>query len=249
MKSTRIGNDIIWLQEVDSTNNYASKYARDGESHGLVIAAHNQTEGKGQRGNSWESISGMNLLFSIVLKPTFLKVQRQFLLSKVAALAVCDVLAPLVNEVSIKWPNDIYVSNCKIAGILIENSFSTSYLDSSIIGIGINVNQTKFTDDIPNPTSLKILTREEYDIDSLLENVCKAFDLRYQSLEAENEESISVDYFQMLFRKDNYYSYRAQEETFRAKIFGVRDSGELILKTDRGELKEFAFKEVSYVID
>jgi BirA family biotin operon repressor/biotin-[acetyl-CoA-carboxylase] ligase len=191
----------------------------------------------------------LNLLFSIVLKPSFLKVQRQFLLSKVAALAVCDALSPLVKEVSIKWPNDICISNSKIAGILIENSFSTSYLDSSVIGIGINVNQKEFTDAIPNPTSLILEIGKEFDIPTLLDSICKAFDLRYQSLEAANDELISAEYFQMLFRKEDYYSYRAQEEVFRARIFGVRDSGELILQTDRGELKEFAFKEVSFVIE
>ncbi|PKP36664.1 MAG: biotin--[acetyl-CoA-carboxylase] ligase [Bacteroidetes bacterium HGW-Bacteroidetes-15] len=249
MKGEVIGKEIIWHQELSSTNDYASTYARDPKSHGLVIAANFQTEGKGQRGNSWESSSGLNLLFSIILRPNFLEVQRQFLLSKSAALAVCDAITPLVSGVSIKWPNDIYINNCKVAGILIENSFSTAFLESSIIGIGVNVNQCSFTDDIPNPTSLKIEAGKEHDIKVLLANICKAFDDRYHMLETSKVDSISSDYQKMLYRKNEFHSYQAQGEVFRARIFGVRNSGELILEKDNGEHKEFAFKEVSYIIE
>lgn len=244
-----VGDRVIWLHYVNSTNDYAAKYSRDSSSHGLIVVADYQTEGKGQRGNTWESQLGVNLLFSLVLKPSFLKVQRQFLLSKVTALAVCDTIAPLVSGISIKWPNDIYINNSKVAGILIENSFSTSFLDSSIIGVGLNVNQNDFSDDIPNPTSLFRNLNQEISSIDLLDRFCECFDLRYNMLVDGDEGIISNDYFELLYRKDSYYNYQSNNERFKAKIFGVRDSGELVLQTDSGELREYAFKEVSFIID
>ncbi len=249
MSISTIGHQIIWLQEVDSTNQYASRYAREASSHGLIVATHHQTEGKGQRGNTWESSPGKNLLFSLVLRPTFLQVQKQFLISKATALAVCDMLITLASGVSIKWPNDIYIDNCKVAGILIENSFSTSVIDSTIVGVGINVNQNDFPDDIPNPTSLLIATGIEYNVEHLLKSFCSFFENRYQMLERRMVDTITNDYKNLLYRKDEFHLYRAKENTFKAKIFGVRDSGELILETEEGELLEFDFKEVSYVIN
>lgn len=249
MSTSTIGHQIVWLEEVDSTNQYAIRYTKDNESHGLIVAAHFQTEGKGQRGNTWESSSGKNLLFSLVLRPNFLQVQKQFLLSKATALAVCDMLAPLVSGISVKWPNDIYIDNRKVAGILIENAFSTSMLDSTIVGVGINVNQTEFPDDIPNPTSLLLSAGNEGNIEELLKCFCVCFEKRYQLLESRSIEKITTDYMNLLYRKDDYHLYQSKDRTFRAKIFGVRDSGELILETEEGELLEFAFKEVSYVIE
>ena len=158
MQRLTIGDQVIWLEEVNSTNSHAAIMARKQVPEGVVIAARYQTEGKGQRGNSWESEEGKNLTFSVLLYPTFLPVRDQFLLSKLTTLAICDTLSPYIQGVSVKWPNDIYVDDCKIAGILIENSFSSHLLDTSIIGIGLNVNQKIFADDIPNPTSLAILT-------------------------------------------------------------------------------------------
>lgn len=246
-----VGDRIIWLKSVSSTNDYAAQLSRDASSHGLIIMADFQTEGKGQRGNSWESEDGSNLLFSIILKPAFLEVQRQFLLSKVAALAVCDSISQLLEDVSIKWPNDIYINNSKLAGILIENSFSSNYLDSSIIGVGININQKEFSDEIPNPTSLFISQNKDIEINKIdiLSSFCDSFNSRYSMLQEGKEGVISYDYFSRLYRRHDFYEYMSNGERFFAKIFGVKDSGELVLQTDKGELREFAFKEVSFIVD
>jgi BirA family biotin operon repressor/biotin-[acetyl-CoA-carboxylase] ligase len=119
----------------------------------------------------------------------------------------------------------------------------------SIIGIGLNVNQKIFSDDIPNPTSLHILTQRLFNLDDLLQKLCASLSSRYHQLMCNSIDIISNDYYSKLYRKEDYYTYKANGEFFKAKIFGVRDSGELLLKTDSGEIKEFVFKEVSFVID
>lgn len=248
MKYPEIGRKIIWLDEVSSTNDYANNISKDLDSHGVVVAANFQVQGRGQRGNSWESEREKNLLCSILLWPNFLEVQQQFLLSKVASLAVCDVLKTEITDVAIKWPNDIYVNNSKIGGILIENSFSSPYLDSSIVGLGVNLNQTAFSQDIPNPTSLLLETGKEIEVKKFLNDLCEAFNKRFNTLIESDYDKLSEDYFNSLYRKDNYYKYRAGGEVFKAKIVGVKNSGELILQTEEGTQRVFAFKEVSFVV-
>lgn len=248
MAIQRIGKDIVWLDKVDSTNLFAERYATDDYAHGVVVATTNQTHGRGQRGNQWESNPGDNLLFSIVLKPTFLLVQRQFLISKITALAIVELLSSYTSGLSIKWPNDIYVNSCKISGVLIENSFHSEYLDTTIVGIGINVNQSEFSDELPNPTSLYRETGKAYDLNTLLNQFCQVYQRYYNALQHNSIGEISRSYFEKLFRSDGYSSYTASGQTFRARIIGVRDTGELVLETDSGERKEFAFKEVAFVI-
>ncbi len=246
--SKAIGGEVIRLGEVTSTNDYAGKLLKLESVHGTVVVAQHQTQGRGQRGNSWESKPGENLLFSIILKPTFLKVQRQFLISKVAALAVCDTVSQVIPHVTIKWPNDIYTGNDKIAGILIENSFSSEYLDTTIVGIGLNVNQRYFSEDLPNPTSLLNKTGQEFNNDFLLANICKAFEVRYEQLKRGESHAINAEYFNRLFRNQGYSQYTSHGENFMARIFGVRDSGELVLETPEGTQREFAFKEVCFCL-
>jgi len=248
MSVQRIGNEIVWLHKVDSTNLYAERYVSDDCAHGVVVATTNQTQGRGQRGNQWESKAGENLLFSIVLKPSFLLVHKQFLISKITALAIVEFLSNYTNGLSIKWPNDIYVNSSKISGVLIENSFHSEYLDTTIVGIGINVNQTEFSDDLPNPTSLAVESGKKYQLQSLLQEFCQIFQKHYDALQLDSVGEISHSYFDKLFRSDGYSNYNASGQTFRARIIGVRDTGELVLVTESGERKEFAFKEVSFVI-
>lgn len=252
-KPVIIGEKTIWLEEVTSTNTFAAAVASASEFDGLVVIAKYQTDGRGQRGNTWESKHGQNLTISIILYPTFIKVRDQFLISKVTALAILDTLKTLSDNVTIKWPNDIYIGNNKVAGILIENSFRSENLEVSIVGIGINVNQVDFSEDLPNPTSIKMVTGENQNLNNILIKLCKAFTYRYAQLTNDNlpcqqagRQLIATDYFENLYRKDNFYNYMASGESFRAKIFGVRDTGELVLKTEDGQIREFAFKEVSF---
>jgi BirA family transcriptional regulator, biotin operon repressor / biotin---[acetyl-CoA-carboxylase] ligase len=248
MSVNKVGHRIVWLDEINSTNDFAAGLAKEENSHGKVIATLYQSEGRGQRGSNWDSEPNQNLLFSVILHPTTIEVQKQFILSKLAAVSVCDLLKPLVSNVSIKWPNDIYIGSCKVAGILIENSFSSAMLDTTIIGIGINVNQDAFSADLPNPTSLLLEVDKRFDINELLVTFCDIFERRYSDLIRNAGDSLSSNYFSLLYRKDEYCDYMADNVVFRAKIFGVRNSGELILETEDGKHREFTFKEVSFII-
>lgn len=240
----------VWYNSVSSTNDLCMDFARQGEAEGVVVAAQFQEFGRGQRGNTWESISGLNLTFSILLRPTFLKVSSQFLISKIAAISVCDWISANVNDrpVSIKWPNDIYIGDSKVAGILIENSFSSSQMDISVVGIGVNLNQKEFTSDLPNPTSLGIITGRTFDLRQSLEEFLGNFKQRYIQAKERTTGPIDAEYMKRLYRKDIYCIYRASNDEFKAKIVGVKPTGELMLQTEKGEERSFAFKEVVFVI-
>lgn len=247
MPNLAIGHNIIRFPELSSTNQYASQLTLHSDNHGTIVRSDFQTQGRGQRDAVWESEKGKNLLFSVVLFPNFLKVQRQFLLSKAVSLALCDVLKGLANDVYIKWPNDIYIGDEKVAGILIENSFSTAFLTSSIVGVGLNVNQTKFLSGAPNPTSLKLKTGQELELDSLLNSVCEALQVRYEQLES-CADIISKEYLSSLYRADNYYNFRANDQVFSAKIIGISPLGHLMLQTSDGAIASYAYKEVEYIL-
>lgn len=239
---------FIWLDRIDSTNNYCMKMVQDGEPEGLAIAAHFQEQGRGQRGNKWESEVDKNLTFSLLLRPVFLRVEDQFLISKVVALSICDWLKGNNVDACIKWPNDIYVGDKKIAGVLIENNFSSPVLDVSVIGIGLNLNQSQFSEDIPNPTSLFILTGNQYQPEIVLSELVVSIQMRYLQLKYGLRDKVSDDYLKSLYRFQRFCNYSTNERTFKAKIVGVKPTGELILETEDGLQKIFAFKEVAFEI-
>ncbi len=240
-----IGHTIIWIDELDSTNRYITR--NKNLAPGTIVAARFQTDGRGQRGNTWESNANENLTFSIFLTPSFVGVQDQFMLSKAASLGIKDYLNSLLPNISIKWPNDLYVSKSKIAGILIENSVMGSKIESSTIGIGLNVNQLVFPDDLPNPTSLALETGMKLDIESSLEEVAKCLNQRFNQLEEANYQSISNDYYNSLYQLETYYKYSANGITFEAKIVGVKNSGEIVVQKANGETLSFGFKELVYL--
>ena len=149
--------DIIWLERVDSTNDEARRHISEIDNLS-VVSALEQTKGRGQRGNRWSSQPGENLTFSLVVKDFRIKANEQSAISQATALSLVDLLSRHEIKARIKWPNDIYAGDEKICGILIENSLKGSEIDWSIIGIGLNVNQTAFPEDLPNPTSMKLCT-------------------------------------------------------------------------------------------
>jgi BirA family biotin operon repressor/biotin-[acetyl-CoA-carboxylase] ligase len=160
-----IGNNLIELDITDSTNEYSKKLIKKGPvEEGTVILADFQTKGKGQKDGYWESEKGKNLTFSIILYPNFLDIQKQFYLSMSISIGIVEFLSHLSVKSKIKWPNDICINNKKVAGILIENSIKRNIISSSIIGIGINVNQTEFKSSAPNPTSLYLELNKTFDI-------------------------------------------------------------------------------------
>mgnify|MGYP000921928492 CR=1 FL=1 len=242
---------VEWYNRVASTNNICAQRSEEGAAEGLVIAAMFQEMGRGQRGNMWESDAGKNLTFSILLRPSHLRVEEQFYLSKAAAVSVCDWVSAYVQGgyVTIKWPNDVYINDSKVAGILIENSFSSPWLGTSVVGIGINLNQQTFSDDIPNPTSMGLVTGNEFDIKKSLDEFLGCFAQRYEMLFDERSRYLLDDYYlSKLYRRDSYHEYCDRNGKFTAKIAGVKPTGELVLQFHSGEQRAYAFKEVMFVV-
>lgn len=243
---------IIDLEETDSTNRYLSDLCDNTPTAPIeytTVTARFQTSGKGQRGNSWESEAGQNLLFSTVLYPRFVEARRQFVLSQIVSLAVKEELDTYTEGISIKWPNDIYWEDRKIAGILIENVLSGSTFARSIVGIGLNLNQEVFVSDAPNPVSLFQITGHTCDIEEVLDQFADAFRTRYrQTFDIGSVQALREEYAATLYRNDGVYPYCSEDETFYASITGVEPDGHLILTTDTGEERRFAFKEVSFLL-
>lgn len=239
---------FIWLDSVDSTNTYCMNLASKGEPEGVAVAANVQEQGRGQRGNSWESLAGENLTFSLLLRPIFLKVEEQFSLSKVIALSICDWISTKGVSANIKWPNDIYIDNKKVCGILIENGFSGPTLEVSVVGIGLNLNQTEFSKDIPNPTSMALLTGNQFRPEVVLSELIGTIQSRYLQLGSGFKVNVDADYLDKFYRFNEYHYYTSDKGNFKAKIVGIKPTGELILETEMAEQKVFAFKEVTFVI-
>ena len=229
-----------------STNDDArdAKY-RDGD----IIWADFQTAGRGQRGHSWESRAGENLTFSVVLEPTFLPVAEQFVLLEAVALSLHDFFALYGVATSVKWTNDIYVGDRKAVGILIEHSYSGGKLARTVVGIGININQIEFSEDIPNPVSLSLLTGKKYDLEELLSTFEKCLAVRYSQLKNGEWDTLQSDYHSVLYRRDEQHIYALPDGTrFKGIIRGVKPTGDLVVEHENGEKKSYLFKEIEFVV-
>lgn len=240
------------VKTLASTNDYLAKLCKQGKAEEFyTVIAENQTDGKGQRGNSWESEPGKNLTFSIVLYPTAIKANKQFHLSMLASIAIIDTLTDYTDGFSIKWPNDIYWHDKKICGILIENELEGQYLSQSIIGIGLNINQTEFLSSAPNPVSLYQIIGKEIDKDEVFSKIIHALLGGYKALEdnlIEASACISHLYKKFLYRKDDFHLYQDKDGTFEARIHDVGNDGYLYLEDTGNNIRKYAFKEVAYII-
>jgi BirA family biotin operon repressor/biotin-[acetyl-CoA-carboxylase] ligase len=237
---------IYRIEKTTSTNDDAreAKYV-----HGDVIWAEQQTAGRGQRGHKWDSATGDNLTFSTVLAPTFLPVDEQFLLSEVVALALTETFARHGIEAKIKWTNDIYADDRKIVGVLIEHMLSSERFERTIVGTGINVNQTEFDPLLPNPVSMRQLTGMRYDREAVLEVYLDCLTHYYDMLHRGDKQTIQRLYRERMYHIDEEHTYALPSgERFRATIRGVRPSGELRLEHADGTIREYAFKEVEFVL-
>lgn len=245
-----IGRSIVRLERVGSTNNYASGQLRENEAEeGTVFLAVSQTQGRGQQSNRWESEDGKNLTFSLILRPAFLEIKDQFLLSKVVCLGLHQFLSVYVDCVRIKWPNDLYVGDQKICGILIENAILGARFSSSVVGIGLNVNQQHFLSDAPNPVSLAQLTGLQYNLAALLGELLAAIDGYYQLLRDGKQEIINNAFHDKLYRLNEWHSFRDGEHRYIGKIIGVNEIGQLRIQEQGGPIHDYHFKEVSYLMD
>lgn len=240
---------LIRVEETNSTNNYLQALCDEQKVEEFTtIVADFQTSGRGQRGNSWESEPGENLLFSFVVFPEFLEARRQFLLSQIVSLAIKEELDNYVADISIKWPNDIYWREKKICGMLIENDLMGRYISQSIAGIGININQKAFYSPAPNPVSLRQITGKEYDIFEILGNVMVRVQSFYKLLREDDTTIIATRYEKSLFRKEGMHRYRDANGEFLARILSVEPEGKLILEDEMQRKRGYMFKEVEYLL-
>nr|WP_185155684.1 biotin--[acetyl-CoA-carboxylase] ligase [Dysgonomonas sp. 521] len=215
---------------------------------GFVVWADFQSAGKGQRGNSWESEAGENLLFSTILYPGMVKAGEQFILSQAISLAVAGCLQTYTDGISIKWPNDIYWREKKICGILLENTLIDDSIGQSVAGIGININQAEFKSNAPNPVSLAQITGIKYNLEHILDNVLSNISLYYDAIKAGKSDEVVKHYKGSLFRREGYHLYNDGQTDFLARIKDIEPSGILVLETKDNAERHFAFKEVKYVL-
>ncbi len=244
--------DIKFYDTVASTNDTVRSLPP-----GTLVWADNQTSGRGQRGNSWESEPGCNLTFSFTVAPSCLRMDRAFILSEAVSLAVVETLRDAGTEARIKWPNDIYVGERKICGILIENTVRASgYVSLSVVGVGINVNQCNFVSDAPNPVSMRQLTGTDYDRKAVLASFCRHF---YRFYGMADGPSVDYDvihdmYMGALYRSDGFYLFRRPGGTsgergiFSARIVSVAPDGAITLEDADGRRSGYYFKEVEFVL-
>jgi BirA family transcriptional regulator, biotin operon repressor / biotin---[acetyl-CoA-carboxylase] ligase len=242
------GHPIILLDEVASTNNYAISLSASGKvEEGTVVLTFRQTHGRGHGKNVWKSEDFRNLTFSLVLYPDFLPASRQFLLSQVISLGLLDFITQKTGDVVIKWPNDLLVNGKKIAGILIENTVSGNHLQSSVAGIGLNVNQRRFPGFIPPATSLAIAAGTEFKLDLTLQEVLREIMKWYEFLKKNETIVITEKYRENLFRFGEMSLFRKEGHIFKARIEGTDEFGQLLLKDERGETEAYPFKSVEMV--
>lgn len=234
-----------YIKQTQSTNQLLRELLRETDlPEGYVIRTDFQTAGKGQPGNSWESETGKNLLFSILLYPEHISLNEHFIVSQLVSLSIINALNEFAEGFCIKWPNDIYYFDKKIAGILIENSLQGTHIKSSVIGIGLNINQKAFVSNAPNPISLCCITGKRMARKPILNKICKNIQELYR---LGNAELIRKMYFEKLYRNSGFYTYKDETGLFEAKIKSVQPDGKLELITRQGETRSFYFKEVSFV--
>ena len=250
----------MYIKQTYSTSTLLREQYSDALPHFYTIRTDYQTAGRGQAGNSWESEAGKNLLFSTLLRYEGIHAAQQWRLSMLVAVALWDTLANYLPKecLAIKWPNDIYFGDKKLVGILIENSLSGQYVGHSIVGIGVNVNQTKWLSNAPNPISMKEITGEEYDVEALMNEWISSM----KSWELRTTEEIKTAYVQHLYRHEGWHMYVEREVSveptqiaqrdikgaFLAQLIGITEQGELMLRKENNEEKIYHFKQIRFVL-
>ncbi|HZK08816.1 MAG TPA: biotin--[acetyl-CoA-carboxylase] ligase [Bacteroidales bacterium] len=241
-------NNIRHYTTLDSTNAVAEKWhTEERPPEGSVVLADHQNNGKGLGTNGWESESGSNLLLSTILYPDFLPAHQQFMLNKVLSLAVHHCVAGQLpqHQVLIKWPNDVYVGEKKIAGILTRNIIRGSTLEATVAGVGLNVNQTNFSKEIPNPISLKMVSGKDHDLRQVLQSLLEALEHFYGLLRTNHFYKIDEQYLRELLNYDKPAAYQAGQKEFTGRIIGVDAYGHLMMTVDE-ETKTFDMKEIVF---
>ena len=237
------------FNQLDSTNAYLQRKQSECDIRNWVVSADEQTAGKGMGNNGWESEVGKNLTFSLAVDMGFLPAERQFLLSKAVPLGIIEVLDTILpaKKLSIKWPNDIFFENHKLAGILINSTIKTNMMDVSIIGIGLNVNQMQFQNWPTQPTSLKKITGKDYDMQPLMEQIAEHILIKVEQLKSD-PTVIEQNYLKRLFRYRTWADYEVGGKTMRLFMTGIDPFGRLQLVDEQQEPHIFDIKEIKYFL-
>lgn len=238
------GQTLVYMPECHSTNAEALKVLQGNAqvAEGTVIITDNQTAGRGQRGNTWESEAGSNLTFSIILKPSFLHPKDQFQLNMAVSLGLYDYLTSQLSNVKIKWPNDMMLGNQKTCGMLIENQISGQQIQSSIVGIGLNVNQQNFS--LPSPTSMAVKKGHPFVLNDALAELLQWIEGRYLQLRAHID--LKEEYVAVLYARGEKRNFKSGEEVFEGVITGIDTVGLLEVKVGSGK-RYFDLKQVQLV--
>ena len=250
---------MIELDEVDSTNKFLRLLDTPGDNRMTLVTAEFQTAGRGTDQNHWESAKGENLLLSLRVMPSNLPIRRMFAISEVAALSIRDALGAFLPPAScplplfsIKWPNDIYYGDSKVAGVLIENDLQGDRVLRSTIGIGININQRRFLSDAPNPRSLADIVGHNVERRFVLEQFMDCFTHYMQQIDDGRPNALDAlhdSYIKYLYRRGEEHSYSDKDGAFHATLTNVEPTGHLILRDSCGTLRRYAFKEVKYELN
>ena len=233
------------LNEIDSTNNFLIKLNKLKKfKYPVVATADFQKMGKGRNKNSWQSQKGKNLLMSILFNHK-VELNDQFKLNAIISLSIAELVSIYTdNNVYVKWPNDIIVCNNKIAGFIVENTVRKNIIKSSVIGIGVNINQKKFQKFNPDATSLSILNNKEYEIDEVKKRLLELIEINYKNF----DPKFLIQYNNILFRKNKYTKFVTGENIFRAKIQSVQYDGSVIMKDETGKSKKFKVNDIKYLL-
>lgn len=236
---------VIYKEEIDSTNNFLREYENGNDI--TVVWTDFQTAGRGQGTNHWESERGKNLIFSILIHPKNVNAAEQYIISMMTAITISEYLAKALHrEVRIKWPNDIYVDDMKIAGILIESCLSGCHIKDCIIGIGLNVNQQVFESDAPNPISMLLIDGKERNREEVLHSLLTLFT---EKMEEFDVGEIRTKYRNSLYRRHGFHQYLDANGSFCAEMITVEDNGHLVLRDSENHKRRYAFKEVAFVLE
>ena len=239
----------IHLEQIDSTNAYLQREQSKCDIRNWVVSTDEQTAGKGMGSNSWESEVGKNLTFSLALDMSFLPAERQFLLSEAVPLGIIEVLDKVLpaKKLSIKWPNDIFYENRKLAGILINSTIKADMMDVSIVGIGLNVNQMCFQDWPTHPISLKMVMGKDFELQPLLEQIATHILIKVQQLKS-SPATIEQDYLKRLFRYRIWADYEVDGKILRLFMTGIDGFGRLQLVDEQDAYYVFDIKEIRFIL-
>jgi len=241
-----LGKDVHFLPECHSTNDTALSLVKDRIAHeGTVVITDHQINGKGQRGNKWETHKGLNLTFSLILKPNFLDISEQFYLNMAVSNSIRKLLQEYIPQLQVKWPNDLILPDIgKIGGILIENTYSGANWEYAVVGVGINVNQVQF--ESPIATSLSKATGSKFDLAELFRLLVTQIEQGYLQLKRGKWIEIRSDYLHNLHQKDVWRNYEDSIGNFRGKIVGISPRGKLEMERESGEIQLYDLKEVVF---